>query len=63
MVTPKGDNPWVVFAVKRDRIQRLACYRVVTQRREGRALKEGLVAVFYLFDGILIVIGGDRNVS
>jgi hypothetical protein len=33
----------MVFAIERDRIQRLACDRVVTQWRKCRTLKEGLV--------------------
>jgi hypothetical protein len=63
VVTSKGDDPRVILAIKRDWDKRLACDRVVTQRRKGRSLKEGLVAIFYLLNGMLIVVWGDRNVS
>lgn len=43
VVAPKSDYPRMVLAIERDRVQRLACDRVVTQWRECRTLKEGLM--------------------
>jgi hypothetical protein len=63
VVTSKSDDSRVILAIKRDRDQRLACDGVVAQRGEGWALKERFMAMFYLLDGMLIVIRGDRNVS
>jgi hypothetical protein len=63
VVTSKGDNPWVVLSVKRDRMQRFACDGIVTERRVSSAMKERLVALFYLIDGIMVVVRGDGDVS
>jgi hypothetical protein len=63
VITSKGDDPWVVFAIYGDGDQRFACDRVITERREGRAVKERFMALFYLFYGIFVVVRGDRDVS
>ena len=56
MVTAQSDNARVRPAVKREGLQRLTGDRVITERRERRAVQEGLVTIFDLLNGILVVV-------
>jgi hypothetical protein len=63
VITSKGDDPRVVFAICGDGNQRFTCDRVIAEWGEGRTVKEGLMALFYLFYSMVIVVRGDRDVS
>ena len=63
VVTSKGDNARMMFAVRRDRHQRLSGRRVVPESREGSAVKELLVTVLDLFDGKLVIVRRHRYIT
>ena len=52
----------MMFTIRGHRNEWFTCDGVVAQRREGRTMKELLVAVFNLLDGELVVIRSHRYV-
>lgn len=63
VVSSEGNHSGMINAIKRDRNQRLSSERVITQRRESWTLKQRLVTMLNLLDGVVIIIRGDRDIS
>ena len=63
MVSAEGDDTRVMFAIGRDGNKRCARYRVISERRERRAMEKLLVTVFNLFDGEFVVVRGDGDIA
>ena len=63
MVTTKGDDPWMMFAIGGNGNERFARQRIITKRGERGPVEELLVAVFDLLDSKPVVIGCDGDIT
>ena len=63
VVATKRNDTRVVLAVGGKRDERLATECIITERREGRAMKEFLMAIFDLLDGEVVIVRGDGNIA
>jgi len=63
VIASKRHYPGVVLTVEGDGSQRLSGEFVITKGRESGSMEELLVTLLNLFDGILVVVRCDRDIT